>query len=162
MIGSDMRWRDLAGKSDALSGLTLLFVAVAAWVAARWLPFGTLNQPGAGFLPKALAVVLSGLALVLWVRGAIVSNPDAGSLWPDRAGALRVGVMCAALFVYVLAVDTAGYLLTTVGLFCILLRWVGRQSWPATLVTALLASVVSYLVFARWLMVSLPTGTWVP
>lgn len=156
------RWRDLVGKSDALSGLTLLFVAVTAWVAARSLPFGTLNQPGAGFLPKALAVALGGLALVLWVRGAIVSNPDAGSLWPDRAGTLRIGVMCASLFAYVLMADTAGYLFTTAGLFCILLRWVGRRSWPTTLVTALLASAVSYLVFARWLMVSLPTGTWVP
>jgi hypothetical protein len=162
MIDRDTRWRDLVRKSDALSGLTLLVVAVFAWVAATPLPFGTLPRPGAGFLPKSLSVALGGLALVLWVRGAIARLPDSRDLWPDRAGALRVGVMCAALFAYVLAVDTSGYLLTTAGLFSILLRLVGRRSWPTTLVTALLASVSSYLVFARWLMVNLPTGTWVP
>jgi len=162
MTGRDTRWLGVVGKHDALSGLTLFAVAVFAWVAARPLPFGRLYQPGAGFLPKSLAVVLGGLALVLWVRGVFARCPDSDSLWPDRAGALRVGVMCATLIAYVLAVDTVGYLLTTAGMFCILLRWVGRRSWLTTLLTALLAAAGSYLVFARWLMVNLPTGTWVP
>jgi hypothetical protein len=109
-----------------------------------------------------LAVALAALALVLWVRGAIAAIPDAASLWPDHGGTVRVGLMCATLFTYVLAVETAGYLLTTTGMFCVLLRWVGRQSWPTTFLTASAAAAGSYLVFARWLMVSLPTGTWVP
>ncbi len=162
MIGRGTLWRDLVGRHDALSGLSLFAVGVFAWVAASSLPFGTLHQPGAGFLPKSLAVMLAGLALILWVRGAMAAPPDTTGAWPDRAGTMRVGVMCVTLFAYVLAVDAAGYLVTTAGMFCVLLRWVGRRSWPTTVLTALAAAAGSYVVFARWLMVSLPSGTWVP
>ena len=48
------------------------------------------------------------------------------------------------------------------GLFVILLRWVGRQSWPVTASVAILAAGGSYLLFARWLLVSLPAGLWAP
>jgi hypothetical protein len=162
MTWQDRGWRDLVGTHDALSGVALLAVGLFAWVAAASLPFGTLHQPGAGFLPKSLAAALVALALILWVRGAIATLPDAGNLWPDRAGILRVGVMCGTLMAYVLVVETAGYLVTTAGMFCVLLRRVGRRSWPTTLLIGLAAAAASYLVFARWLLVSLPTGTWVP
>ena len=70
--------------------------------------------------------------------------------------------MLASLAGYVLAVEWLGFLIVTVALFVVMLRWVGRQSWTATLVTAVLAAGGSYLLFARWLMVSLPSGAWLP
>jgi hypothetical protein len=68
----------------------------------------------------------------------------------------------AALIGYVLVVETAGYLLTTAALFLVMLHWIGRRGWAVTLTVALLASGGSYLLFARWLMVSLPGGAWAP
>lgn len=148
------------GRPDAVSGLALLLVAVFAWVAARPLPFGTLHQPGAGFLPKSLAVLVGALAATLLLRGAVVPATSIRGLWPERRGLLRVAVMLGALLGYVVLLETAGYVLTTAILFVLLLRWVGRQSWPVTAVVTILAAGGSYLLFARWLMVSLPAGLW--
>ena len=52
--------------------------------------------------------------------------------------------------------------LRTTALFVVMLRWVGGRSWIVTLMTAILAVAGSYLLFARWLMVPLPSGTWLP
>ncbi len=149
-------------RSDALSGLALLGVALFAWFGASDLPAGSLRQPGAGFLPKHLALLMAGLAALLLARGCRTGTGSAAELWSDRAGLARVVGMLAALMGYVLVVETAGYLLTTAALFVVMLRWIGRQGWAVTLTVALLASGGSYLVFARWLLVSLPAGAWTP
>jgi putative tricarboxylic transport membrane protein len=149
------------GRPDALSGLALLLVAVFAWAAARDLPLGTLHQPGAGFFPKILAVLVGALAAILIVRGALLAAPSVGGLWPEHSGLLRVALMLGALLGYVGILEPIGYVLSTAGLFVVLLRWVGRQSWPMTALVAVAASVGSYLFFARWLLVSLPAGFWV-
>jgi putative tricarboxylic transport membrane protein len=145
-----------------LSGLTLVCLALFAWVGAGDLPIGTLHRPGAGFLPKHLAFLLAVLAALLLVRGCRARAGSAAGLWSDRAGLARVGGTMAALIGYVLVVETAGYLLTTAALFLVMLRWIGRQGWVVTLTVALLASGGSYLLFARWLLVSLPGGAWAP
>jgi putative tricarboxylic transport membrane protein len=149
-------------RPDALSGLALLLLAAFAWWMARQLPFGTLHQPGAGFFPKSLAVLAGALAAVLAIRGAAAEAPSVRSLWPERAGLARVLVMLAVLLGYLTVLERLGYLLSTAGLFLVLLRWVGRRSWPMTGAVTLLAAAGSYLLFARWLMVSLPAGLWAP
>jgi putative tricarboxylic transport membrane protein len=147
---------------DALSGLTLLLVAACAWIAARDLPFGTLHQPGAGFFPRSLAILTGALAALLMIRGLRTGAADVRTLWPDRGGAARVIGMTAVLLGYLVALEPAGYLFTTAALFLVLLRGVGRCSWPVTLSVAILAAGGSYLLFARWLMVSLPAGLFAP
>jgi hypothetical protein len=150
------------GRPDVLSGLVLLLIAVFAWGTARALPYGTLHQPGAGFFPKNLAILVGVLASVLLLRGAVAEAPSVGELWPQRSGVQRVALMIGALLGYVATLETAGYVLSTAGLFIILLRWVGRQSWLVTLAVTVLAAGGSYLLFARWLLVSLPAGLWAP
>ncbi len=150
------------GRPDALSGLALLAVAAFAFLGARTLPFGTLHQPGAGFLPKSLAALMAVLAVVLCVRGALTPAPPGRRLWPERGGLLRVSQMFGSLLAYVALLETIGYIVTTAGLFVFLLRWGGRQSWTVTAAVAILAAGGSYLLFARWLLVSLPAGLWAP
>ena len=155
-------WKRVWRRPDVLSAATLFCVALFAWIAARDLAFGTLRQPGPGFLPKNLAVLLAAFALLLLLRGLLTDAPSVRGLWPERAGLIRVVLMLAALLGYVAVLETAGFLLVTAGLFVIMLRWVGRRSWITTLVVALGSAVGSYLLFARWLMVSLPGGVWAP
>lgn len=157
-----MPTRKLLGRPDVTSALVLLAVALLAWMAARDLPWGALRQPGPGFFPKSLALLLGGLSIVLLARGGLIDAAPVSSLWPERAGRIRVAIMLAALLAYVLLLEPAGYLIATAGLFLVLLRWVGRQGWAITFGTAILAAAGSYVLFARWLMVSLPAGLWAP
>lgn len=149
-------------RPDLLAGLALLLFSLFAWLTAGTLPFGTLHQPGPGFFPRSLAVLTGAMSALLLVRGLRAGAPDVRALWPDRTGALRVLLLLSVLLGYLAALDPAGYLLATAGFFLILLRWVGRRSWLQTVGVTLLAAAGSYVLFAHWLMVSLPAGLFAP
>jgi len=63
------------GRPDVVSSLTLLCVALAAWVGAWALPIGTLHQPGAGFFPRHLTILMAILAILLAIRGCRTDAP---------------------------------------------------------------------------------------
>jgi hypothetical protein len=50
--GGVNEWQSGLKRSDALSGLTLLCLALFAWVGASDLPIGTLHRPGGDFSPS--------------------------------------------------------------------------------------------------------------
>jgi len=158
----DSRQARILERPDVWSGIALAGAAVLAWVWARDLPVGSLHQPGPGFFPKGLAALVALLALGILARGLLSPAGAVASLWPERGGLTRVATMLAALLGYVLGVERLGYLIATTALFVIMLRWVGGRSWVVTLATAALATGGSYLLFARWLMVPLPSGSWIP
>jgi putative tricarboxylic transport membrane protein len=151
-------WR----RTDAISGAVFLALALAVVAGSRSLEFGRLSQPGPGFFPLVLALLLAVLSAALLIRGLRRPGADVSSLWPDRAGAGRVLVVAGALFAYVALVDVAGYLLTTAALFLVLIRVGGGQSWAAAAVASAAGSASSYLLFARALRVALPAGLWLP
>jgi hypothetical protein len=151
-------WR----RSDAISGAVFLALALAVIGGARSLPVGRLSQPGPGFFPLGLALLLAALSAALLLRGLRRSGTDVAALWPDRGGAGRVALVAAALLGYVAVVDVAGYLLATAALFLVLIRALGGRSWTAAAMAGVAGSVGSYLLFARALRVTLPAGLWLP
>ena len=154
--------RRLLARPDLAAGGALLLIAIGAFVAGRSLAWGTVTQPGPGFFPLTLAVLLAGLSLALLTRGAREPGADLRARWADRAGRRRVLLMTATLLGYVSLVGTLGYLLTTAGLFVVMVRWVGSRGWTATLFTGAIGSAGSYLLFGWLLRVNLPAGPWIP
>jgi hypothetical protein len=151
-------WR----RTDAISGAVFLALALGVVAGARSLPLGRLSQPGPGFFPLGLALLLAGLSAALLIRGLRRPGADIASLWPDRQGAGRVALVGAALIGYVAVVDVTGYLLTTGALFLVIIRVLGGRSWTAAAVASAAGSAASYLLFARVLRVAVPAGIWLP
>lgn len=149
-------------RLDTIAGVALLALAALAWAAGTDLPVGTLRQPGPGLFPRTLTAALAVLATLLLARGALRPGPDVREQWEGRAGLRRPLLMVSALVLYVAVVSTAGYLLTTGALVLVMVRWVGGRGWVAALLTSVLVSAGSYLLFARALSVNLPTGQWLP
>ncbi|MEK7385972.1 MAG: tripartite tricarboxylate transporter TctB family protein, partial [candidate division NC10 bacterium] len=87
------RW----ARADVAGGGALLVLAALAWVAGRGLPLGALSQPGAGFFPRILTLLLAVLSLVLLVRG--LARPGAAFIepWEDRSTRRRLLLMTGAL-----------------------------------------------------------------
>ena len=149
-------------RADVAGGAALLALAALAWVAGRGLPLGALSQPGAGFFPRILTLLLAVLSLVLLVRG--LARPGTAFIepWEDRSTRRRLLLMTGALVFYVAAVGTLGYLVTTAALFVVMVRWVGGRGWLHALVVAALGSAGSWYVFGRLLRVNLPAGALLP
>lgn len=146
----------MARRDAVAAAVVLLFAAVAAFEAARLLPFGVVRNPGPGFFPWWASVSLALLSLVL-LGSSLLARPAAGgeaagSRWGKVAGVL------AALAAYALILESVGYPIATFLLVLFMLRITEPHRWPVALGLAVLAAGGSYLVFAVWLSVPLPAG----
>lgn len=154
--------RSRRSADEVVAGALLLALALGALAAGWRLPVGAIRQPGPGFFPLGLVALLAVLAVALIARGLVRPGVAARDLVPERPALRRVVIMMAALLGYVAIVETTGYVLSTAALLLVLLRGVGGRGWPSTVGVTVLGAVGSWLLFARALRVSLPSGAWLP
>ena len=137
----------------------LFFLAVAALVIQQsiWvLRLFDHGQPGSGFMPFGLGVILAILALAL-----IVTNWGRDEqripFWEPRAWfhPLLAVVITA---VYIVVFDDLGAISSVVVLVTGWLLFVERKSIAVSAGTGLLTGLVVYLVFARLLQTPFPSG----
>jgi putative tricarboxylic transport membrane protein len=141
-------------RRDAIEAVATLALGAGAAVAASKLPFGGLRNPGPGFFPWWLGLVLLLLGAVLLgqaLRNRASATGGAARPW-------KVVLLLAALAVYVLVLDAAGYAIATFLLVVFMLRGLEPHRWPLALTVAVVAAGGSYVLFAVWLGVPLPAG----
>jgi len=69
-----------------------------------------------------------------------------------------LGIALATLGFFVLALEPLGYPVTTGLLLLVQFRWVEGRPWRTSLLAAVLAAAVSFVLFRLVLHVPLPTG----
>ena len=118
------------------------------------LDLGSWKMPGPGAWPFLLAVILSlvGGWLALRPQPPIPSPLTSHPRWGRWFMAL------GTLFGYVLVLQPLGYIVATLLLLLVQLRWVEDRQWTSSLCTAVLGAMISFLVFGLWLKVMLPPG----
>jgi hypothetical protein len=143
-------------SSDRISGALLFLVAVFALWQNLSYPFGTLSEPGAGFLPLLLGFALALVSvLITWFGRDAVPIKTIG--WGEAPRAALILVACC---VAVLAFEPFGYRLTLIALLVFLLGVVERKPVINVLLTAIGFSLVTYFVFFNLLDVQLPRSPW--
>jgi hypothetical protein len=152
------QWRQRIGAL-ALVAVGLIFI----WKSLADLPFGTIDNPGPGIAPLALAVML--VAVALWsIVGS--SMPVADGLGLDDEPQPEPGARRHAVFVILgivaaaLAFDVVGYRLTILGLLLFYLGIVERKPLVPVLLVSFGIAFGSYALFVQVLKVSLPIGPW--
>jgi len=117
------------------------------------LTLGMPNRPGPGFVPFGLGLILITLAAIyLWQnRSNKVERRSPGANY--RRTALALGVICF----YALAVNWAGYVLTTFLSFILWLSLIERKAWVQTASLACLAAVGVYALNVLF-SIQLPAG----
>jgi len=143
-------------RADAVAATTVLAVAAVALHQAGRLPFGTVRNPGPGFVPwwTGLALALLALAALAQALAAAPSRRPAGA----GGRTPRVVGLLGALAAYVLLLEPLGYPACTFLLVGFMLRVVEPRPWGQALGVAAVAAVGSYVLFAVWLKVPLPPG----
>lgn len=139
---------------DRIVGIIALVGGAILALSAWQIGLGNFRMPGPGAWPflMAIALTLNGALLFSW--------PDATAqpakiLVPRWA---RLILTLGTLFAYALLFEWLGYIIDTVILLFIQFKWVENCRLKASLLLAVLASIISYLLFALWLKVALPTG----
>ena len=149
-------------KADQWSGTFLLLLAAVMIGAASGLPYGNVHNPGPGFFPLWLGVIMAGMAIGLIAQSTLTTKSGQtlrGILEADvRWG--KVLLVLAALILYASLMDYLGFLAVTFLLMVALLRFIEPQPWKAVIGWALVGSVGSYLIFEVWMKLRLPKGFW--
>lgn len=139
------------------SAFWVLFSVLVAW-GSYHLRLGTLHKPGAGFLPFLAACVLAGLSLILLIQSFLKRGEEEPGTGPEKVRWPKALLIPGFLLGYALGLERLGFVITTFLLLFLLLKLIEPQSWPRTILIALLGSVFSYLFFQSWLQVQLPQG----
>ena len=141
----------------------LLALLGLGWAALAWkLPYMGEFAPGSGFLPLWLSLALAGLAAAHLVRllrrGA---GGPAGDHPPVAPGGWRKPLaVLVGLTVAVVAVEVAGFVLSTALFMLYLTRGVERAAWGPSLAMSLATPLGLWLLFHHWLSVPLPRAPW--
>ncbi len=148
-------------RSDRVSSIFwLVFGALWVFVATR-LPLGNIRNPGPGFYPLLLGLLLFSFASALLLqtgrKGA--SNDEEERIFSGK-GRLWLGVVSvtAALIIYGAFLQLLGFVLSTFLFMGFLFSSVGKQRWPVVLIGSLLATIGAYLIFAVFLDTQFPRG----
>lgn len=139
---------------DVVAGLFLILIGIAVINGAMGLRIGTPTEPQPGFFPFVSATVLIILSLILLIqafRGSSTGIQAFGDLW--RPVLLTVG-----LLFYSIVLDPLGYVIATIILSAVILRVLDTRTWWKVAAVSLVLSIGSYILFDRFLGVTLPRG----
>jgi len=141
-------------RSDHVAGGFFIAFGILVIALSGDLPVGDLSMPGAGFLPKILAVLTIVFGLTLAAR-ASESKAFATLTWSDaRHAALVVAITALAIAVY----DWLGFLTTMVLLMFALLTIIERRDIVRAATYSLGIVLITYVTFEYVLKTPLTTG----
>jgi len=134
-----------------------LVLSAAYLGASARLPVGELARPGAAVFPLLVGFLLViGSLSTLW-EGLRTSTAEQVEL-PAGRDRLRLLVLLAALFVYIVALPFLGQLIASALFLILLMRVLSDVGWPRVIVYSLIISATLYFVFVHLLSVPMPRG----
>ena len=138
-------------------GAAGVLIAAGYLALALDLPFGHLDQPGAGIFPVLAGTVLVAASLMAIWEGLKLA-PDVRVEIPAGADRKRLLILVALLLAFLVALPILGQLISST-IFCILLmRGLSSLSWPRIVVYSFVMCGALYAVFVVLLKVPLPRG----
>ena len=146
-------------NTDQSSGLFWLVVGIGIAISSLKYGFGTLNEPGPGFITFFAGAILIILSFALFLS-SFKNREDRSnlqSLWAglDPGKVLYVIVL---LVTYTLLLKPIGFLISTFFLLSLLFRIKGTYRLKTVFLMSLLVTVSSYIIFEIWLKAQLPKG----
>jgi putative tricarboxylic transport membrane protein len=144
---------------DQWSSLFWLLAGIGITLGSLKYGFGNLQAPGAGFITFFAGAVLSFLSVGLFFSSLRSESlrKGVGILWEG----LEVGKVIYVFFLlvaYALVLKPLGFLITTFGLLCLLLKVKAAYPLLKVILISLLVTTGAYLLFQVWLKVQLPRG----
>ena len=141
---------------DRLSGAFLVFLGLFVIWERRVLPLGTTSQPGPGYVPLILALLLLIFGVILIAQGK-GSKPLRSLKWEEAPHATAILGCC--LFI-TLFLEVIGYRLTMLIVMGFLFGVMERNKWWLALILTFGFSLGTFWLFDSLLRVPLPRGEW--
>ncbi len=144
-------------RADQFSAMAVLLVAAAACVESVRMGLTKDFLPGSGMFPFLCALGM-GLLAAIQVATSRGTSGERPLSWPHGEGVKRIAAFAGALVIYVFAMDSLGFLVSTLLFFIALFRYPGLYGWRTTLTVSVAMTACLYLGLVRLLGVVLPQG----
>jgi len=148
-------------KAEIICALALLTFAGIGTVEAVRLGFGWgPSGPRAGFFPFWLSLILGACSVVILAK-AIRMDPAGGTArkpFVSKKSLRPVMAVFVPMAAAVALFEVIGFYLTSAFYLGFFMRWMGRHSWPATLMASVLFPIAILLILERWFLIPLPKG----
>ena len=144
----------IRSQRDFFAGLMFLVVGIVFAVGATHYPMGRASNPGAGYFPLILSVVMAMLGAVVLFKSLTIET-EAG----DPVGAISwrpLLVIVIAIAVFGATIDRLG-LAVSVPLLILIVSFAGDEfGWIGVAVNAIVLTVFSWLIFIVGLKLTIP------
>jgi putative tricarboxylic transport membrane protein len=154
---------------DGAVGLIGLSVSLLLLPQAFGLPRLSIVPIGPGFYPTLVLVFMAVVSAILLLQGIVAQRhthetvADAAETAPARAYDL-VAAAFAVITAYIVLLPLLGFRIATVAFVAVFQALLERPStprqWTILAAVAIGTSIVTYIVFERYLLVLLPRGAW--
>jgi hypothetical protein len=143
---------------DQASSLFWLLVSILVFAESLRIGIGTVHNPGMGFMTLGASGILGILSFVLFLQ-ASVRKEDLGHK-PLFAGTMwrRILFVLLVLSVYARVMPLVGYLISTFLLMGLLFWVLERKKVWMVMISSVLATLCTYMVFSKWLSCQFPDG----
>ena len=145
-------------KLDRFSGLFWIILSLVIAIHSYRLGVGSLGNPGPGFIFFYAALFVGLMATLLlvgsWTRKQ--EEEEAGVF--ENIHWVKVLLPFAYILLYGLALEKAGFIISTFLLIFLLLKTIEAKRWPVAVLVGIAASLGTYAMFELWLHVRLPKG----
>jgi putative tricarboxylic transport membrane protein len=146
-------------KYDQTSSLVWLGFALLICVESFRLPLGSIHDPGPGFLPLLVGVLLAGLSVICFLQARKGPSAEPKGSWYSTERWKNLVWVLLALLAYAVVLDYLGFLISTFLLLIVLFRFgMEPQRWAWAIGGSVIASLSCYAVFELWLRTQLPKG----
>jgi len=145
-------------QREITSSLFWLIVGLILTIWSATYPLGNLAQPGTGFLPLGLGILLIIFSTVLLIRAFRLgaTEKEKTPMLPERW--LRLGTTVLVLIACVFLFEKVGYLLIFFVLALVLPLLAGQITLKRSFIFAVLSAAGVYIIFVWLLQQPLPTG----
>ena len=147
-------------RSDQISCLVCLLLAVYICLQSLAYPLGSWRYPGPGFFPFGTGIFLGLLSITVFWRARSSKPQETEESWYPKERWMVLILVLIALFSYAILLEILGFLMSTFLLLFFLFRVVEPQRWVVAAGGSLLASFSSYVLFEFLLHIRLPRGFW--
>jgi putative tricarboxylic transport membrane protein len=140
---------------------SIVWMALGGLFVAGALQQGLMRRgvPGPGFLPFFSGIVLIFISLFVLIPALRArETAEKKAFFPERDSFRKVLFALAALVAFGIAMEYAGFLITTFFFMIFVTRIMEPKGWRLIIVLAFLTAVLSYLLFVILLEVQLPKG----
>jgi hypothetical protein len=140
---------------ERIVSLGILVFALVYLAGSLSLKIGTLAQPGAGQFPAIVAFFLLVIAAFhAWRTFRKISSKEKGHSWTQLAPA---GI-AIVLIVYPILLKTVNFLTSTFLVLFVLFRLLRFRTTTISFLTALVMTILTFIIFTGLLGVTLPNG----